>query len=75
MTDPNSVFTNRRYIPPTQSELIALLTHKNELQSKLDGTTAALMLMVQQYNEAIALLEVSTSTLESITESIVEDAQ
>ncbi|MDN7141988.1 hypothetical protein KC131_15175 [Pseudomonas sp. JQ170] len=54
---------------------MALLAQKDELQSKLDGMTIALELMVRQYNEAIDLLEASTSVLEGITEISLGDVQ
>jgi len=75
MIDPNSVFTDLRYIPPTQNELMALLAQKDELQSKLDSMTIALELMVRQYNGAIDLLEASTSVFEGITEMSLGDVQ
>lgn len=62
-----------------QNQIQSLLIEKHKLQVQLDNMTSALELMVQQYNEAMALLEVSTSALESlttsITESLMENAQ
>ncbi|MBJ2242503.1 MULTISPECIES: hypothetical protein [Pseudomonas] len=89
MTNPNDVFTNLRYIAPTQSELQALLlqssiqsprakqlaAEKLELQARLDAMTAAFELLVGQYNEAVHLLDVSTTALEELTIAIVEGAQ
>ncbi|MGF6558180.1 hypothetical protein ABIA48_004560 [Pseudomonas sp. S30_BP2TU TE3576] len=89
MTNPNDVFTNLRYAAPTQSELQALLLQRDalstrasqladekcELQSKLDAMTAAFELLAVQYNEAVHLLDVSTTALEELTSAIVEGAQ
>lgn len=83
MRNPNDVFTNPRYIAPTQSELQALLsqsdalsTRANQLlQSELDAMTAAFELLAEQYNEAVHLLDVSTTALEELTAAIVEGIQ
>lgn len=89
MRNPNDVFTNPRYIAPTQSELQALLLQssilspqakklaeeKIELQSKLDAMTTAFELLAGQYNEAVHLLDVSTTALEELTAAIVEGIQ
>lgn len=46
-----------------------------ELQLRLDNMTAAFQLLVEEYNEAVRLLDISTTALEELTFAIVEAAQ
>ncbi|MOA67117.1 hypothetical protein D3C78_1941450 [compost metagenome] len=57
------------------ARIAQLEAENSSLQSKLDGTSTALGLLVEQYNEAINLLDVSTAALEDLTSAIVEGAQ
>ncbi|ETK18215.1 hypothetical protein H097_12958 [Pseudomonas sp. FH4] len=46
-----------------------------DLQLKLDNMTAAFQLLAEQYNEAVRLLDISTTALEGLTIAIVEGTQ